>query len=247
MNCSSNLSKLSLARDAFAMLKLKHRAHRAYPTNLMYNNKTASHQFLNLNPKIMKKILFLLLVMTIMTGCSQLPIETVSDTNTSQDTQEAETVINTDWLIRKLTENFAEHNFTLQEMNSQEIGYSETKVLGFIDSGVSVIVFDKNHEVYGNAKNFEEAITRYSTDEYYGQIMLQEKQLNSDELLQYTKSEVMANHGAMKKEYFFTLPNNEILQIKVTFSADPEIDDNAQKEFIYNKVTEIDEILRGDL
>ena len=195
----------------------------------------------------MKKILFFLLIMTIMTGCTQPQTETTNETNTNQNTQVAETVINTDWLIDKLTENFEEHNFTLQETNSQEIGYPETKVLGFTDSGVSVIVFDKNHEVYGNAKEFEEAITRYSTDEYYGEIMLQEKQLNPDVLLQYTKSEVMANHGAMKKEYFFTLSNNEVLKVKVTFPADPEIDDSSQRELIHNKVNEIDEILLSNL
>lgn len=195
----------------------------------------------------MKKILFFLLVMSIMTGCTQPQTETTSDTNTNQNIQEAETAINTDWLISKLTDNFAEHNFTLQETNSQEIGYTETKVLGFTDSGVSVIVFDKQHEVYGNAKEFEEAITRYSTDEYYGEIILQEKQLNPNVLLQYTKSEVMANHGAMKKEYFFTLPNNEMLKVKVTFPADPEIDDNSQRELIHNKVNEIDEILLSNL
>ena len=195
----------------------------------------------------MKKILFFLLIMTIMTGCTQPQTETTNETNTNQNTQVAETVINTDWLIDKLTENFEEHNFTLQETNSQEIGYPETKVLGFTDSGVSVIVFDKNHEVYGNAKEFEEAITRYSTDEYYGEIMLQEKQLNPDVLLQYTKSEVMANHGTMKKEYFFTLSNNEVLKVKVTFPADPEIDDSSQRELIHNKVNEIDEILLSNL
>lgn len=195
----------------------------------------------------MKKILFFLLVMSIMTGCTQPQTETTSDTNTNQNIQEAETAINTDWLIDKLTENFEEHNFTLQETNSQEIGYPETKVLGFTDSGVSVIVFDKNHEAYGNVKEFEETISRYSTDEYYGEIMLQEKQLNPDVLVQYTKSEVMANHGAMKKEYFFTLSNNEVLKVKVTFPADPEIDDSSQRELIHNKVNEIDEILLSNL
>ncbi len=185
--------------------------------------------------------------MALMTGCTQPQSEIVSETSTTPSTQVAETTINTDWLIGKLTENFAEHNFTLQETNSQEIGYPETKVLGFNDSGVSVIAFDRNHVVYGNEKEFEEAISRYSTDDYYGEVMLQERQLNSDVLLQHTKSEVMANHGAMKKEYFFTLPNEEILKVKVTFPADPEIDDSSQKELIHNKANEIDKILLSDL
>ncbi len=192
----------------------------------------------------MKKILFLILVISTITGCTQTQI--VNDTNTAQDIQKSQSTVNTDWLIDELTQKFAEHNRTLQETNSIEIGYGETNVLGFTDSGVNVIVYDNNHEVLGNAKEFNESISRYSSDAYYGEVILQEKQVHPDVLLQYTKSSVMANHGRMKKEYFFTFPNNKILKVRVSFPADPEIDDSTQKELINNKINEIHDIILSD-
>jgi hypothetical protein len=195
----------------------------------------------------MKKILLLLPIMIIMTGCAFSQTQTANDTNINQNIQEIETVVNTSWLINELTRNFAEHDFILQEIDFQEIDKPETKILGFSDSNVSVILYDKNHEIYGNQKEFDNAISRYGTDEYYGEILLQEKQIHSDVLLKYTKTAVMANHGAMQKEYFFTLPNNEMLKVKIRFPSDPEIDDSTQKELIWNRVNEIHKILLTDL
>ena len=118
----------------------------------------------------MKKILFLCLTVLIITGCTQ-----------DQAANKPEVGVNAKWLINELTKKFAENNFTVNEINSQEIGRPATKVLGFYDSGVSVLFYEKE---------FDEAISRYSTDAYYGEIMLQEKQVHPDVLLKYTKSKL---------------------------------------------------------
>ncbi len=195
----------------------------------------------------MKKALFLLLALSITAGCAQ--IEPNNEAKPGEIANEAEAAVTMDWLVAELTQNFAERGFTLAEMDSVEIGQAEdnAKVLGFSDSGVSVKVYDRNHEAYGTQEEFEDAISRYSTGETYGEDMLQEKEVHPSVSLQYTKSAVMANHGAMKREYFFTLANGEMLKVKVAFPADTEMEDEAQKELIRNKVEEVSKILVGDL
>jgi hypothetical protein len=167
------------------------------------------------------------------------------DPNPNSGNGEDLSAVDTDWVIGKLTRELRNHGFFIQEIDSQEIGYPPTKAAGFVDSDVSILIYDNNHEVYGNTKEFNEAISRYSTDLYYGEIILSEKTVYPNFLLQYTNKNVMVNSGAMKREYFFTLPGKKMVKVKVSFPVDPEMDAKS-KERIDTKVAKINEILLSE-
>lgn len=156
---------------------------------------------------------------------------------------EIEVSTKTQWLIEKLTENFKKHNYSISEHNFLELKYGEVKALGFEDSKITIIIFDKNHEILGNDEEFKDEINGLESKEFYGEVMLETKQINPDILLKYTKTPIMANHGAMQNVYFYNLPDGNILKVKVRFPADPEIYEESEKKIIKDMTNEIHNIL----
>lgn len=214
----------------------------------------------------MEKILLLSCLILLSAGCAQSPpaalinqdvvIPKSNETEITEPSVEEKVdinnkeEINVNWLTNKLIKNFADKDYEIGLGDSLRLGpdYNRTTAVSFKkDYNVGLIMFDNNHEMYGNDFEFKDAIARYSTDKYYGEVILEEKYVHPEILLQYTKTGVMANHSSMKNVYFFTLPNKDMLKVEVTYNAEPDTLDEKQQAVIDNRLKEIHEILMQEI
>jgi len=204
----------------------------------------------------MKKTMTLILLTLTLTGCTTQTTPTIEEISekpnnnleniNAQDTTQAE--VNSLWLIDKLKDNFGKHGLALSKIKTIEVYYGEIEIVGFKnnDLGIELSIYDNHHEVLGTDKEFAETIQDYSNETKYATVILENKKINDDINLQYTKNSVMNVGESFKKEYFFNLQNGDIVKAKIVFPIYLE-DESYKNDLVKAKVDEISEILLSEI
>lgn len=192
----------------------------------------------------MNRFIKFALISLVLVGCSFGTDERVQEVaQIDSKIESMDTDKETNSIVRQLSEKFAENGLLVENRMMPIIGGGDTEVMGFSDSLVEVSMFDNNHPVLGNNTELEDSISIYSSDEFYGEIVLEEKAFDSEVLLQYTSFPVMASHGSMKNEYFYNLNDDYIVKVVVTFPHESEVSSLEDLDVIEDKVDNINNIL----